>query len=819
MILSVADRIAIEREACRRSLATFVREAWPVLEPGTPYVHGWHVEAICAHLEAVTRGEISRLLINIPPGPMRHDSEVETLRGRVLLRDIVVGDQVLTHRGRYRTVSAVHEQGVLPILRIATYAGRVTYAAPTHPYLTPRGWVEAGDLRPGDQLAAVCPEEERRGSSGVTPEEARLLGYLVGDGSVTQATPVFTNMDDDTADDFCACAASVGFQTTRRMRGKHWSIRILGGQAVRDYLEAHGLQGRNSYTKRIPLSVRNGSTEAIRNFLGAYWSCDGGFDVRPTGTRGSRFRAYATTVSRELADDLLQMLALVGIEARIREKARTLETAAQPGGVYRHYSVEVQLEEMAGRFAALPGLTERKRALAAQCRLAFPTTLWGDEVVEITASYPARCLCLTVEEDHSFTCSGIAVKNTMKSTLTSVFWPAWEWGPAGMPHIRMIGCSHEADLAVRDARKMRLLVTSDWYQTRWPVRMAADQSEKVNFENAARGFRQACPVGSMTGKRGHRVVWDDPQSAEGANSPAKREEALRIFRETLPTRVVEPKTSAIIVVMQRLHEADVSGEILSGDYGYEHLCLPMEFEADRRCTTSIGWSDPRQHEGDLLFPERFPREVVDRDKAILREYGAAGQFQQRPAPRTGGYFAWEKLEIVGAAPRMLEVVRYWDKAGTKDGGKRTAGVKIGKGVDGLFYVLDVVTGQWAAAEREAVIRQTAELDGLGCTVWIEQEPGSGGKESAENTIQRLAGYVIHAERPSGDKALRAEPYAVQVQAGNVKVLAGAWNQLFIDEHKSFPRGKFKDQIDAAAGGFNKLAAAQPVGALVPSRYR
>lgn len=408
---------------------------------------------------------------------------------------------------------------------------------------------------------------------------------------------------------------------------------------------------------------------------------------------------------------------------------------------------------------------------------------------------------------------------TMKSTLTSVFWPAWEWGPAGMPHIRMIGASHEGSLATRDARKMRLLVTSDWYQERWPVALSRDQSEKINFENAARGFRQACPVRSMTGKRGHRVVWDDPHSAEGANSAAEREEAVRVFKETLPTRLVEPKTSAIVIVMQRLHEMDVSGEILAGDYGYEHLMLPMEFEVDRRCTTSIGWTDPRTEEGELLFPARFPPEVVERDKKAMGEYATAGQQQQRPAPRTGGFFDWEKLEIVEAHPRIVEWVRYWDKAGTQDGGKRTAGVRMGRGVDGLFYITDVVTGQWNSTNREAVIKQTAQLDGRAVRQWIEQEPGSGGKESAESTIANLAGYSVYAERPTGDKELRAEPYAVQVAAGNVKVLRGEWNQLFIDEHKSFPRGKFKDQIDAASGAFNKLAAPSGVAVAIPSRYR
>jgi predicted phage terminase large subunit-like protein len=230
----------------------------------------------------------------------------------------------------------------------------------------------------------------------------------------------------------------------------------------------------------------------------------------------------------------------------------------------------------------------------------------------------------------------------------------------------------------------------------------------------------------------------------------------------------------------------------------------MEFEPDRKCVTSIGFEDPRTEEGELLFPERFSRETVDRDKKVMGSMAIAGQFQQRPTPRTGGFFAWQNIEIVNAAPKLRKIVRYWDKAGTDGGGAWTAGVKLGRGEDGCFYVLDVVRGQWSAAPREKAIRATAELDGKPVEIWIEQEPGSGGKESAESTVKSLAGFKIQAERATGDKAVRAEPYAVQVEAGNVKLVRGDWNQAFIDEHKSFPVGKFKDQIDAAGGAFNKV---------------
>lgn len=393
---------------------------------------------------------------------------------------------------------------------------------------------------------------------------------------------------------------------------------------------------------------------------------------------------------------------------------------------------------------------------------------------------------------------------TMKSTLSSVFWPAWEWGPLRRQATRFIGASHEEGLATRDNLKMRRLVTSEWFQRLWPTELTTDQNAKTYFENSKTGFRQSCAVKSMTGRRGDRVVWDDPHSVEASLSPAHRETSLRVFTETLPTRLNNPDRSAIVVVMQRLHENDVSGYILENDLGYEHLCLPMEYEPERKCKTVIGFEDPRTEEGELLFPERFSREVVDRDKKVMGVYATAGQMQQRPAPRTGGFFVWENLKIVDAAPLIKRKVRYWDKAGTEGGGARTAGVLMGIGSDDRWYVLDVVKGQWSAAKREKVIKQTAETDGKDVEIWIEQEPGSGGKESAESTIRNLAGFNIKSERATGDKTVRAEPYAVQVEADNVRLVRGDWNQELIDEHKSFPNGKFKDQIDASGGAFNKL---------------
>jgi predicted phage terminase large subunit-like protein len=154
--------------------------------------------------------------------------------------------------------------------------------------------------------------------------------------------------------------------------------------------------------------------------------------------------------------------------------------------------------------------------------------------------------------------------------------------------------------------------------------------------------------------------------------------------------------------------------------------------------------------------------------------------------------------------RITSSVRYWDKAATEGGGAFSSGVLMHRLRNGVFVIEDVRRGHWRSGKREAIIHQTAELDGQHVAVWVEQEGGSGGKESAESTIRNLAGFIVRADRVTGSKETRAEPYSVQVENGNVLLLRGEWNREFLDQHEHFPVGKYKDDVDAAAGAFNKL---------------
>jgi predicted phage terminase large subunit-like protein len=129
-----------------------------------------------------------------------------------------------------------------------------------------------------------------------------------------------------------------------------------------------------------------------------------------------------------------------------------------------------------------------------------------------------------------------------------------------------------------------------------------------------------------------------------------------------------------------------------------------------------------------------------------------------------------------------------------------------------FVIVKIVRGQWESSERERIILDEAKLAGRQCKVVVEQEPGSGGKESAQGTIRNLAGFNVKADHPTGDKAYRADPFSVQVNAGNVGIVNGPWLNDFIEEMRYFPLGRYKDQIDAGSGAFNELASGKRVGA-------
>lgn len=181
----------------------------------------------------------------------------------------------------------------------------------------------------------------------------------------------------------------------------------------------------------------------------------------------------------------------------------------------------------------------------------------------------------------------------------------------------------------------------------------------------------------------------------------------------------------------------------------------------------------------------------------------------------GGMFRREWFPIVEAAPILGPRVRSWDKAGCEGSGDFSAGIRMSRSPDGIFYIENVVRGQWGSHNRETIIHQTSTNDadsliGQPYTISLQQDPGQAGKSDIEYSVKRLAGFhVVHAP-VTGEKAVRARPLASQAEAGNVKLVRGDWNRKFLEEISLFPNGANDDQVDAASDALNRLVMGRKV---------
>ena len=405
----------------------------------------------------------------------------------------------------------------------------------------------------------------------------------------------------------------------------------------------------------------------------------------------------------------------------------------------------------------------------------------------------------------------------MKSILVTVMWPAWEWGPKNMPSTRWLCSSYADTLSTRDSLKCRRLINSPWYQSRWGNRfnLTGDQNQKTRFDNNKSGYRLATSVrGIGTGEGGDRIVVDDPHNAIKGESELDRMMTLRWWDESMSTRINHPDKSAKIIIMQRLHEKDLSGHVLAKEVDYVHLCLPARYEKKHPTpvSTFLLKKDKRTKEDDPLWPQLYHDVALKNLEIEMTEFSRAGQLQQRPSSRGGNIFKVDCFQLVDEIPHrnlIVKAVRYWDKAGTDGGGKRTAGTLIALMKSGKIRICDCRKGQWSSGKREIIIKQTAILDDerwrdLRVHQVIEQEPGSGGKESAENTIKNLTGHVVKKDPAIINKVTRSEPYQAALENERVEIVIGNWTQDFIDEHELAPAGEFQDQWDSASGAFNYL---------------
>jgi predicted phage terminase large subunit-like protein len=332
--------------------------------------------------------------------------------------------------------------------------------------------------------------------------------------------------------------------------------------------------------------------------------------------------------------------------------------------------------------------------------------------------------------------------------------------------------------------------------------------------------------GGITGLGADLLVLDDPfKNREEAESEGRRDLVDDWYKSSARTRL--SPWGAVVLFHTRWHQDDLAGrniQRMANDEMADQwvvVNLPAlaldEYPADeaaQRTRMLDGIYQPLadplgRSGGEALWPSHFSREWLESAKVNVGAYDFEALYQQQPYSKEGQRYRREWFKTVTKLPEGVTIkfaVRLWDKANSA-AGDFTAGVLIAYGSDGYFYILDIVRKQMTTYERDMKMLKTAQVDRDtygNVNIWHQQDPGSAGKDSAEATNRVLMGFPAKFETVSGSKEDRSGPLESALQGGLVFVMQAAWNEAFVDECVSFPRGRYDDQVDAASGAYNKL---------------
>lgn len=425
-----------------------------------------------------------------------------------------------------------------------------------------------------------------------------------------------------------------------------------------------------------------------------------------------------------------------------------------------------------------------------------------------------------------------------------MLWPTHRWIKTAGD--QFLFSSYGDSLSTRDSMKSRRVLKSPWYQQRWgcpdpqhvriprakcPARfhLSDDQDAKHYYTNDRGGHRFSTSVdAATTGFGGDILVLDDPQNVQEAQSEATITSTLDYVDQSWGRRGNNPKTVRRVVIMQRVGVNDVSAHLLKKG-GWVHLCLPAEYsgkafsyaKTEKPAANPLGYKDPRTKEGELLWPERLGPAEIKQAKLDHGVRGYAGQFLQEPTAAGGDMFNVEMLKthVVKSMSEMpwyeanmaVNTGRGWDLAATiKKYSKRTAGVKMSQDEHKRFVIHHVALGKFRPDERNKMMMDTMNLDGT-IKQAIEHEQGSAGEDQALALTRLFAGHRVEFLPVSGDKAVRADQFAAQVNGGNVWLIDdGTWDvDAYLAELQSFPNGEYMDQVDGSSLIFNWLRPRVP----------
>lgn len=781
----------------------------------------------------VLQGKRTRLLLSVPPRhgkPVHEDTLVTMADGSTKpIKEVRVGDKVISGAGRITTVIEVHDRGVVDVLRIKTRSGREIVAEPTHQFLTQDGWKQAGDLRPyakqnwqrprGDFMQ-VGANFEIAPTNRLTKAEARFLGYMVGDGGCTKGVG-FTNACPETIVAFTKCAEAIGAHV-RHIHTIQYSVtgpvvndsksayncahstsavycrglckscyerhlrlgtldqfaRNRAANPALDLLKRVGLFGCKSGDKFVPEDLFSCSPEIIAEFLAAYFECDGTHSARNAAGKAAANSSF-TSISKRLLDGVQVLLARLGIASHVYEKH----------GKYNgrdHSSWSCCITDDVRFFKLLPIVgyksapSDRKPKPAVDKRI-------RDAVVSVEPAGQARCLCITVEHDSSFLANGFITHNSW-SIMYLVAATLLRY-----PKSRIAYITYSEEFSCSQSRLIKTFCEQAG------VAINKRKNADSHWETTAGGSVIATGVGGgITGRGFNLIIVDDPyKSRVDVESASLRQRVADYFDSAIYNR--RERQSNIIVVHTRFHDDDLIGNLIRKERDLEeHLKEGWEY-------VNLPAISLDEHGKEQALWENGPYPISELVKTRARNvFEFAALFMGQPRPRGGAVFNdwnfYEQLPLETPHARAIGIDLAFTAKTYSDYSVAVTALRYGSKI----YIANVRRRQCTPTEFAQELKSEKALHPSAPIFWY-----IGGVE--KSTVQLLQNLGVHVRaevvNSKNDKLIRAQPVATAWNDGNVLLPREApWLEAFLGEVLTFTgqHDKKDDQVDALAAAYHLL---------------
>ena len=752
-----------------------------------------HHKLILNAIDECSQTPYGRLMIFMPPGSAKAlalDTPIPTPEGWCNIGDLKIGDKVFDENGDVCNVTWVSQVWKnRPVYKVKTDCGDEIIADEKHEWLVrlcgKRLVFKLKETWQLDKTRAKRPMIKKAEALNLPdvslPIEPYLLGVWLGDGH-SAGMRITSSVEDQPW--LIGELHRLGYSTSSSKR-QETLFSVLGVRKLFVELDLINDPEHKTYgRKHIPSIYLRASQQQRLHLLQGLIDTDG------TVCKKRGCSTFCNT-NLELAQQVRELVRSLGVKAGWSE-SRAILNGKDCGIAYK---VSFYLENS----ARMP-----RKAMYCRNQKRTPNTY-----IDVSYSEVADTVCIEVDSKSHLFLAGKSMTPTHNSTYASVVFPSYYLGKN--PNSPLILASYNTGLAKKIGRKIRSIIKQLKYKAIHGTQLKNDSRAAHDFELENKSsFMAAGLLAGITGNRAKGFIIDDPvRSRKDANSKPIMDSIYNEYADSVRTRLL-PK-GFVVLIQTRWSLNDLAGRILptswNGESGnilcqdgmtWRVLCLQARCEND---TDPLG-----RQRGEYLWPDWFDEIHWRQLEAVPRTWFAL--CQQLPRVEAGNFFKPEKMPVIDkkALPNRLQFVRAWDLASTEGDGDYTVGVLLAYDhKSGHSYIMDVVRGQWSPDDVYTTIKNTALMDGSHVKIRLPQDPGQAGKSQKNSFMRLLRGYSLFIDSVSGSKDTRATPLAAQSNLGNVSIVNGDWNYVFIDELRNFDpdsTNQTDDQVDAASDAFN-----------------